>query len=42
MGASMAINLQKGGFEVYAYDMNVKVLENLEAQHVWTSEGSSF
>eukprot|EP00331_Platyophrya_macrostoma_P006166 CAMPEP_0176434204 /NCGR_PEP_ID=MMETSP0127-20121128/16531_1 /TAXON_ID=938130 /ORGANISM="Platyophrya macrostoma, Strain WH" /LENGTH=285 /DNA_ID=CAMNT_0017816883 /DNA_START=107 /DNA_END=964 /DNA_ORIENTATION=+ len=33
MGSSMAINLKKGGFDVYAYDTNSKTLENLSSNH---------
>lgn len=30
MGLSMALNLQKSGFQVYAYDLNQDIYEKLQ------------
>ena len=34
MGLSMALNLQKSGFQVYAYDLNQGIYEKLQQQGI--------
>ena len=34
MGLSMALNLQKSGFQVYAYELNQGIYEKLQQQGI--------